>query len=163
MISPALAYQMFAPAQGIETALQTLFRSQGINAHRSFDKDIEDTPRVELQVILGAPAGRYLLNAIPNGNAQYQPFNSWQYNLVSTVVTERTQNGDEHAGLIGRTRYALQYFRLVTSLTTTIAPYHTLTSIEEVGQLDSVDDAGNLQMSAITFRGVLNIRDSAWG
>jgi len=86
----------------------------------------------------------------------------WLYTLTATVVTERTQNGSQHVPLIGKTRYALQYYRLQQTLTAAASPYHTLTSIDEVGQQDTVDDAGNLQMSQLTFRGMLNIRDSSW-
>lgn len=161
MSIPAYRYELFSPSESVEIALASIFESQGILARTRFVSKTDTTPRVDLQFVLGAPVHRHILNP-SNGNAQAQPFDAWQYNLLATIVTERTQNGNQHVELIGKTRYNLQYFRLLDTFTSVVCPYHSITSIEEVGQQDSVDDANNIQMTQLTFRGVLNIRESAW-
>lgn len=160
-MSTPYRYELFSPAEGAEAALFQIFSAQGIPAQKRFETRTNDTPRVELQFVLGAPVHRHVLDT-DNINAQAQPFDAWQYQLLATITTERTRNGNQHVPLIGKTRYNLQYFRLLETFTDIVAPYHAITSIEEVNQLDSVDDPNNLQMTQLTFRGILNIRESAW-
>lgn len=145
----------------VEDALYRIFLQQGIPAQKRFESQTNETPYVELQLVIDRPVHQKQRNA-NNAFAAAQPFDSWAYTLTATVNTERTQNGSQHVTLIGKTRLALQYYRLLTTLNETVSPYHTLTSIVEVGQQDSVDNSGNLQMSQLTFRGILNIRENAW-
>lgn len=158
----AQQYQLFSPAESVEDAIYQIFLSQGIPAQKRFETRTNDTPRVEIQFILGEAIHKKILSVIPNGSAQSQPDDAWQFQLLTTVVTNRTTNGSQHVPLIQKTRYNLQYTRLVSTFTATLSPYHSITNIGQVGQQDSVDDEGNLQMSQITFRGVLNIREDAW-
>lgn len=161
MSTPTYQHQLFE-LERMETALGSILESQGMTVHTRFGSDTDTTPRVELVMSIAAPEGhRFLLNP-RNSFAPAQPFDSWSYTLAATIVTERTRNGDHHVPLIGKVRYNLQYFRLIDTLTAAVSPFHTLTSIDETGQQDSVDDEKNLQLSQITFRGVMNIRESAW-
>lgn len=161
MSTPAYRYELFSPAESVEDALFAIFSAQGIPAQKRFETKTNTTPRVDLQVVLGAPIHRHVLN-LTNSNAQAQPFDAWQYQLLATITTNRSENGNQHVPLIGKTRWNLQYFRLLSTLTSAVAPYHAITSIEEAGQMDSVDDPTNLQSTQLTFRGIMNIRESAW-
>lgn len=154
-------WQLFAlDSLGENLAILLGAQIQPIRVDTKFSSDTEKSPRVELELTIGAPEGHV---HIRYPGSQWQPYDAWIYDLTATIVTERTQNGSLHASTIGRVRYAFQYFRLLQSLTTAVSPYHTLTTIaESQPQQDSVDDVGNLQMTKLTFSGVMNIRENAW-
>ncbi len=164
MSAPQFQWQLFSPAESVEDALFQIFTAQGIPAQKRFETKTNTTPRVELQMIvdLQTSLAKKIIDA-NNHNEQAQPDSAWPFTLLTTVVTNRTENGNQHVPLIAKSRWNLQYFRLIQTFTTTVAPYHSITNIREMGaQQDSVDDPNNLQMSQLTFRGVLNIRESAW-
>lgn len=163
MSTPAQEYLLFTPGESVENALAVILRAAtNTPVYTRFESDVNTTPRIELVLTLTEPTGNSYLRNPGNAAGQAQPFNSWQYTLAATVVTNRTTNGNQHVQLIGKTRYALQYFKLISSFTSEICPYHSITSIKEAGQVDAVADTDNCQLSTINFTGVLNIRDSAW-
>lgn len=164
-IAYADEWKLFALDE-FEENLATLLRAQipmPVTIHTRFTSDTKSTPRVELELNVGKPQGHQYIRNPGNANGWAQPFDAWLYDLTATIVTERTQNGEYHIPTIGRVRYNLQYFRLLQTLTLAVSPYHTLTTIaESAPQTDSIDDAGNLQTTMLTFSGIMNIRESVW-
>lgn len=126
------------------------------------EKETEDTPRVTLTLQTQQSQGqRYILNPA-NTDIRWQPFNTWMFKLGAEIVTNRETNGDQHLPIIGKTRLALQFYKLAVSWTIELAPYHTLINIvEEPIDLAVVSDE-NTDMTRLNFSGMLCIRDTAW-
>lgn len=122
----------------------------------------EDTPRVALtlqtqQVV----RQRFLLNPTYT-DARWQPFNTWTFNLTAEIVTNRSQNNSQHLPIIGKTRLALQFYKLAPIWTTTFSPLHTIIDIREMPIELSVENIEDLDSTKINFTGMLCIRDGAW-
>lgn len=162
-MTPEQEYQLFTPCESVEEALAIILRAAtGVPVYTRFESEVESTARIECVLSLTEPVGNSFVRNPGNASSQAQPFNAWGFTLAATIVTNRTTNGSQHVQLIGKTRYALQYFKLISSFTSAICPYHSITSIAETGQVDAVADTDNCQLSTINFKGILNIRYNAW-
>ena len=154
----------------IEKSLGMILANEcGVQIQTRWTTVVDETPRIELVYRTGSPVGRYNGYAGQNSFGPAQPFNAWSYELDASIITTRTgPDAAQHVPLIGKVRWLLNYRTLCgypghpSPLTEEISPYHTITSCDEVAQLDSVDDENSLQIAKITFRGIINIRDSAW-
>jgi hypothetical protein len=150
----------------IEDAFKAILQVQvpeGVTVYKKRESVDANTPRVEMVFsALQNKDQRYVGYASSNAFTPAIPLNAWDYQLQLTVVTNRTTNGSQHATIVGIVRWSMQYFRLLATWNTTVAPYHAITSIYE-GQVDnSVDSDGDLDMERLSFLGIANIRDSAW-
>lgn len=150
----------------IENAFKAILQAQvpeGVTVYKKRESVDANTPRVEIVFsALQNKDQRYVGYAMSNSFTPAMPLNAWDYQIQLTIVTNRTTNGSQHATIVGIVRWSMQYFRLLATWNTTVAPYHAITSIAE-GQVDnSVDSDGDLDMERLSFLGIANIRDSAW-
>lgn len=133
-------------------------QAQPIQVLMKGETQTNDTPRVEL--VLETQQNqehRYILN--PQAQPRFQPRDVWFFKLSATVVTNREENGVLHLQLIGKTRLALQFYKLAPVF---IEPLHSIIDIGEAPIQLSVETVGNLQSTKMNFAGQLCIRQSAW-
>jgi len=75
----------------------------------------------------------------------------------------RKTNGNQHNPLVGLVRWCFQQYRLIETWTEAISPYHSITSIREAGEQDTVENDDNTDTTNLVFIGLCNIRADAWG
>lgn len=149
----------------IETAFRTIMQSflpPGVQVLKKRDTLVDITPRVEYVFAATQNQSQRYLRDTSNIFAPAQPLNAWDYVIQPTVVTNRTVNGSQHQTIVGLVRWALQYYRLLATWDTAVAPFHAITSIREDAVDNSVESDGDLDMERLSFSGMCNIRDSAW-
>ncbi len=146
----------------VEDALVTILNAAEVrtNGRRSTEKRV--TPCCEIALNTKVVQGQRFLRFPTIQNALVQPFNTWMFTLDCEIYTDRTANGSEHAMTVAKTRGALQYYSLTTTLTPTVCPYHSITDIRETNVENDTDEPTNLDITRLTFEGMLNIRDTAW-
>jgi len=150
----------------IENAFKTILQAQvpaGVTVYKKRESVDMESPRVEIVFsALQNKDQRYVGYYASNSFTPAMPLNAWDYQIQLTIVTNRTTNGSQHAGIVGIVRWSMQYFRLLATWDTTVAPYHAITSIAEGQVENSVESDGDLDMERLMFLGMANIRDSAW-
>lgn len=117
------------------------------------------TPRI--QVILQTQQNydqRKILNPA-NTNTEFQPLNTWFFQLGVAISTERERNTSQHAELVARCREALQFYKLAQSWTSEV---FTLANVREQPEVPTIDDTGNTDITTLTISGMICIRDGAW-
>ena len=132
-----------APVQGLRSRMTTT----------------DKTPRWEI-VLQTQPetTQKFILNPSAS-QTQLQPGNVWFYQLSFAVTTNRETNGGQHAELVARGREALQFYKLSQSWNNTV---FTITDSLEQPLVKSFDNESNLDVSTLTFTGMLCIRNGAW-
>jgi len=129
---------------------------QGLRSRMS---NTNDTPRWEIVLQTQAiGTHKHILNP-SQPLTQFQPDDVWQYQLTFAVSTNRADNGDQHAIIVAKGRQALQFYKLAQSWNNDV---FTITDSKEQPLVKSVDDTGNIDVSTLTFTGMLCIRDGAW-
>lgn len=129
---------------------------------KTHDPRTNATPRVELTLTTQQNQGqRYLLNP-GYTDTRMQPLNVWFFQLNAEVVTNREDNTSFHWPLVGKSRLALSFRKLVPFFGIDVCPLHSIIDIQETPQQLSVDQDGNLDQTKINFSGMIAIRDTAW-
>lgn len=117
------------------------------------------TPRI--QVILQTQQNydqRKILNPA-NTNTEFQPLNTWFFQLGVGVSTERERNADQHSTLVAKCREALQFYKLALSWTSEV---FTLANVREQPEVPTIDNESNIDVTTLTIAGMICIRDGAW-
>lgn len=167
MSSPAqYEYQLFE-LDRVERAFKSIIAnavstpSVPVQVLMKREKVTTNTPRVELVLETKQVQGqRKILN--PAAPAQFQPLNTWFYNLSASVITNRSTNGSQHETLCGIVRLNLQLYKLAQTWTLELAPYHTIIDSQEQAIDLAVESDGDLDTTKMNFAGMLCIRDGAW-
>jgi hypothetical protein len=136
----------------------------GINAYPSMSDDVMVSPRIEVDLALGAVTGHRKPYIIDNQQASIN--DAWDYSLSIRVITRRgtkLKSGgtkELHATTRAKIRLAMLYYR--QRLTEEFLPYHQLGTVEESGTSSVVDAGEDVDVSEISFSGTLGIRANAW-
>jgi len=149
----------------IESAFKSIIQSHLSVPCQSLKKrelKVDQTPRVEIVFNAIQNKDQRYLRFTDNAFAPAQPLNAWDYTLQLTVVTNRSQNGNQHQTITGIIRWCLQYYRLLQTWDTSVAPFHVITSIQEAQVENDVESDEDCDRERLTFFGMCNIRDSAW-
>lgn len=145
----------------VEIGFFDILTAQGIPAQRSRDLDTNTTPRVELELTTEQNLSqRHIFTG--ETTSQFLPYNTWDFKLAVTVVTNREENGDNHLPLIGLARWNCQMFTLLDTWTFALNPYHTIIDIREESGSPDVWNDGGCDLTKLSFAGMFNIRESAW-
>ena len=146
----------------VEDAIVQILRGPLANVYGRRSTENQTTPCVAVILQVGTPEGKRFIRFPENKNAIVQPLNTWNFELKAQVITNRTNNGDQHGTICGKVRALLQYAWLTLTFTESVAPYHSITDIRESGAPSDFIDDDNLDVTELTFTGMLNIRDNAW-
>ena len=149
----------------IETAFKSILQSYlpaGAIAMKKRELKVDRTPRVEMVFTAIQNKDQRYIRFTDNAFAPAQPLNAWDYTLQLTIVTNRGQNNSSHQTITGVVRWCLQYYRLLQTWDTSVAPYHAITSIQEAQVENNVESDEDCDYERLTFFGMCNIRDSAW-
>lgn len=134
----------------------------GVQVLKKRDRELDQTPRVEYVLTIQQNQTQRYIRYPDNSFAPAQPLNAWNYQLQTTVVTNRSKSDFLHNTIVGIVRWSLQYASLLNTWTTEIAPYHAITSCQETATDNAVENDGDLDMQRLSFIGMCNIRDTAW-
>lgn len=138
------------PVPNDATGLPQMLRSRQLPA--------TTTPRVEVILKTGqVTTQKHILN--PGTASQYQASNTWPYELTVNIVTEREQNGAQHAELVAKVREAMQLQNI--KQTWNLEVLFPKDTVEQPMQT-SVNDQGNEDASTLIFASYLSISEGAW-
>lgn len=139
--------------------LRAAIPNPAVQGNRSRGTASDTTPRFSV-VLTTQPnqTQKFILNPA-DARSQFQPFNVWFYQLAYAVSTNRETNNDQHAELVARGREALQFYKLALTWSSLV---FTITDSVEQPEVASIDDAGNVDTTTLTFTGMLCIKDGAW-
>lgn len=144
-----------------ERAFFDILIAQGLPAQRSRDLDTNTTPRIELEFTPQVSQNwRHYLQG--EKTTQYLPWNTWDFELSCVIVTNREQNGDSHVPLVGLTRWNWQMSQIKTTWTPLLCPTHRIVDIRESEAPLSVWNDGGLDMTELSFAGIVTIPENAW-
>lgn len=148
----------------VERALVQILTGFSIKAYPKRSTLKRSTPCVELSLETQGVQGKRFkrFETMGSGSDLIQPYNTWTFNLKCTVITERSENGEQHGKICGQVRAYLQYGWLTVTFTPTVSPYHAITEIREAISIPATVPDDNLDATEITFTGMLNVRDNAW-
>jgi len=146
----------------VEDALVTILNGKGITANGKRSTAKRKTPCVELNLQTQAVQGQRFTRFPSVPSALVQPYDTWTYELKVQCFTDRTVNGTYHPELVGRVRALLQYGWLTLTFTETVSPYHSITDIRESSAPTDFLSDDNLDVTELTFTGMLNVRAEAW-
>lgn len=146
----------------VEDGLCTILNGFDVKAYGKRSTEERETPCVELALETQAVQGQRFIRWPTINSAVAQPFNTWNFTLLAKVISERISNGLDHRRIIGSVRAYFQYAWLATTFTRTVSPYHAITDIREEGAPNEIREEDNLDVTELTFIGMLNIRDDAW-
>lgn len=149
----------------VEEAFKAILEDQvGLSVQSVKKRDIEKatTPRLEIVLTLLQNQGRRFLRQSGSLNALAMPLDTWDFTLQVTVVTHHGDPEQDHQKIAGLVRWSLQYYRLIQTWTTAVAPYHSITDIREAQVDNEVINEEGCDYERLTFAGMCNIRDSAW-
>lgn len=133
-----------------------------LNAQGKREVDTNLTPRVEIQLTPKPIEGRRHLIDTRINNSIFQPYNTWTFDLSASIITNRETNGVKHLPMMGAVRWELTRYRLLTTFTETVSPYHSLIDIRDGGELVSYDSDKNLDTSKILLSGMFAAREDSW-
>lgn len=129
---------------------------------KSSEGPTNNTPRVEILLITQPTQNqRFLLNQ-PFTDVRMQPLNTWLYELTLNVVCNREQNGSQLVSIRGNARAAMQWCYLWPFIGIDVLPLHGLVNIQEQPMNLGVENIGDLDMSKLSFYGLVSIRNQAW-
>ena len=125
-------------------------------------QDEAKTPRVELEVMLGA-AISWAKIPWDSSDRRATMATAWNVNLVFTVVTDRVKTAQAPAHSAYRAKVRLLCTQFWTLLNTRM-PYHLFEEIKEGGTTPGMinEQARNEDISKMHFAGIIKIRDGAW-
>lgn len=151
----------------IEDAFQSILQAAlpGVQITKKRETVASVSPRVEIQFTAQQNKDRRYLRYPNNSFVPAQPLNAWDYVIQFTVVTNRNNNasGWTHNQIVGIVCLNAQYFTLLTTWDTAVAPYHAITSIwESAPREDTFNTEQDLDETRLNFGGMVNIRNSAW-
>jgi len=146
----------------VEKAFCQILTGFGIKAFPKRSIQTRTTPCVEVNLQTNGVQGQRYLRFPLIGTDLVQPYNANKFTLTCSVYSERIENGTYHAQLVARVRAYLQYYWLTITFTETVSPYHAITEIREADCPSDISQDDNLDITQLTFTGVLNIRDNAW-
>lgn len=146
----------------VEVAFCTILSGLGIKAFKKRTIETRTTPCVEVSLQTNGVQGQRNLRFPLITNDLVQPYSAYKYTLTCSVYSERQENGSYHAKTVAKVRAYLQYYWLTNTFTETVSPYHSITEIREADSPSDIAQEDNLDITQLTFTGVLNIRDNAW-
>jgi hypothetical protein len=152
-------YELDRIAEGFASIL-TAAKCPNVGFNRGASTD--QTPRVEIFMTAETNEGRRFLADPFNASSTAQPYDTWNARFEIDVVTNRETNREEARKLIGLVRYNFQLFRLIETWTENVSPYHSITSMIEVGEQAEIDNEDNTDTTRVVFEGLVNIRADAW-
>jgi len=146
----------------VEKAFCTILNGLGLKTFPKRSTETRTTPCVEISLVTNGVQG-HRNNRFPEiKNDLVQPYSDYLYTLTCAVYTERQENGDAHARTVARTRAYLQYYWLTDTFTKPFSPYHATTDIREEESPNDIAPDDKLDITQLTFTGILSIRDEAW-
>ncbi len=150
---------LYSVEAGVEPAVKTVVTTElaavtGLQVVRSREDAAKDTPRVEVQLTVGAFTG----SRSPRGGAS-APLCEWFARLTFIVVTDRKKNGSLHEGILGRLRLLALYGQNKFASTPTD---HVLIKFEEAGTDHNVVTGTDEQETRLHFDCRIGIRESSW-
>ncbi len=129
---------------------------------KTHEQPTNSTPRVQLILTTQQNQGqRFILNPT-YPDMRMQPLNVWFFQLSAEVVTNRQENNSQHWPLVGKSRLALSFRKLVPFFSIELCPLHSVIDIQETPEQLTVVQDGNLDQTKLNFAGMIVIRDSAW-
>ena len=149
---------LYSVEAGVEPAVVTVVTTElaavtGLQVIRSRQDVNKDTPRVEVQLTVGA----FTMSRFARRSDI--PFNEWNARLTFIVVTDRKKNGNEHDGILGRLRLLALYGQNKFASTPT---NHVLIKMEEAGSDHNVVTGADEQETRLHFDCRIGIRDTSW-
>jgi hypothetical protein len=148
--------------EAVEAGFVTILRGFDLAAYGRRSTEVRQTPCVELYLETEVVQGQRYLRFPSIRSDIVQPYNTWNFTLRCKCSTERVNNGTAHREIVGRVRAYLQYGWLTITWTENVAPYHSITDIREAGAPTEAFEEDNIDVTELSFTGMLNIRDSAW-
>jgi len=142
----------------IESAFATALEDEGLTVFTQRSTSELTTPRVELRCELGGTTDQFAADA--DGVLQ---LSTWAFTLRATVVTNRLENNSSHATDRARLRSLLVAFSTWTAVNAAL-DYIVVSrnTIEELATQYNVNTEEDQDASALSFNGLLRIRDDAW-
>lgn len=146
----------------VEDAFVTILRGFDVAAYGRRSTEERVTPCVELALQTEAVQGQRF-NRFPTVKSELsQPYSAWNFMLKAKVSSERSNNGTYHREIVGKVRAFLQYYWLTITFTPIVSPFHAITDIREDGAPSETFEEDNIDITELSFTGMLNIRDTAW-
>lgn len=152
-ISPAIA-RLYELEDHIEPGIGTVLQSRGIPVFDAQGNLLLTTPRVEVELQVGAVQGKRAVFG------PHLPFDTWHATLIFRTVTARNLNRELHKKFRAQIRLLTQPF--VGALTKVQLPWHVVSVANEAGTTRIVQDDLLQDVSEIHFASLVGIRTSAW-
>lgn len=162
-------YQLydFAPVgAGLLAAVTASVNSiaQPVQTTLNFPSATSQSPSVNLTFTIGAVRqNKHII--VPTIRTELQPYDSYDFTLAAEISTQREQSGVLHGQIVGKTRMALQLYKLMQFGLSNPEwfPYHTIRDIGELtGAQLSTDDTNTIDSTTLNFTGWLQIDPDAW-
>lgn len=162
---------LFDIAPAIERAMQTLLGEQ-LATHPAFiQRETENLPaeRIDVQFALGAWTGHWGVTKETDPRKRLMHA-AWNYELRFSVHSRRLQpnnagqpiaaDDELHARAVARIRELMQPG--FGGLSSSLLPFHHLASIDETSAPPQVSVEDELDISTLSFNGIVVIRSDAW-
>jgi hypothetical protein len=146
---------LFEIESAVETGVAKALDAAGMQGFLQDGKKILATPRYEVQVVLGKATGhQYPWRGL------FAVYDVWDFTVIFRCVTNREKNGEFHTAMRPRIRILLQPF--ARKFDEDVLPYHVLSTIQEAGTQQKVEDDFGRDVSEVHFTGLVSIRTTAW-
>lgn len=138
----------------LETAFSTLLTAQSVTNHVSRATASKTAPFVDVQVSLGEATGRFTKD-----NDGTLRDSSFAFTLALRVVTNRLDDATTHKTYRAKIRNVIaQYVDNVNGALT----YHAVAEMHHVQSTPEIEDENDLDVSAMQFIGVIDIKNDSW-